>query len=75
MRSPSEARFRFAIADDAGNDEIGIVERRAEGMAERVSQFATFVNRPRCRGGNVAGNPAGKRELLEQFLHSRFVLR
>ncbi len=43
-------------------------------MAKRVSQLATFVNRPRRRRCNMAGNPAGKRELLEQLFHSGFVL-
>jgi len=52
----------------------GLVERGSEGMAERVSQLATFVNRPWRRRSNVAGNPAGKRELPEQFLHSSFIL-
>src|SRR5208282_955820 len=64
----------FTVADYAGDDQIGIVERRPKGMAERVTQFATFVNRPRRRWRNMAGNPAGKGELLEQLLHSGFVL-
>ena len=42
-------------------------------MAERVAQLATFVNRPRRRRRNVTRNSAGKRELLEQLLHSGFV--
>ena len=29
--------FRLTVADDAGDDQVGIVERRAERMAERVS--------------------------------------
>ena len=68
------ARFRFTVADDAGDDQIGIVERGPEGMAERVPQFAAFVNRPRRRRRNMAGNPAGKRELLEQLFQPGFVL-
>ena len=28
------ARFRFAVADDAGDDQIGIVKRGPKGMAE-----------------------------------------
>src|ERR1019366_1343748 len=59
------ACFRFTVADDAGHDQIGIVERGPESMAERVSQLATFVNRPRRRRRNVAGNPTGEGELLE----------
>ena len=68
------ARFRFAVADDAGDDQIGIVERSPEGMAKRVPQLASLVNRPRCRRRNVARNPAGKRELLEQFFQPGLVL-
>src|ERR1039458_5321884 len=68
------ARFRFSVADDAGDDEFGIVERGPEGMAERVPQFATFVNRPRGCRRNMAGNTAGERELLEQMLQPGFVL-
>ena len=53
-------RFRFTVADDAGDDQTGIVERGPEGMAERVPQFATFVNRTRRRRRNMAGNAARK---------------
>ena len=68
------AGFGFAIADDAGDDQIGIVERRAVGMAERITKFATFVNAARSFGSDVAGNSAGEAELLEQTLHSFRVL-
>src|ERR1017187_8911064 len=67
-------RFRFSVADDAGDDEFGIVERGPECMAERVPQFATLVNRPRRRRRNMAGNPAGERELLEELLQPGLVL-
>src|SRR5271157_2235626 len=66
--------FRFTVADDAGDDKIGIVERGPESMAERVPQLAAFMNRPRRRRRNMAGNPAGTRELLEQLFQSGFVL-
>src|ERR1017187_4056235 len=62
------ARFRFSVADDAGDDEFGIVERGPEARAERLPQSPPFVNRPRGRRRNMAENPAGKRELLEEFL-------
>src|SRR5208283_5183720 len=68
------ARFRFTVTYDAGHNQIGIVERGTEGMAERVPQLATFVNRPRRRRRNMTGNPAGKRELHEQLLEPGFVL-
>ena len=39
------ARFlRFAVADDTGNDQIGVIERRSVGMREGVAEFAAFVN-------------------------------
>src|ERR1700682_5359292 len=38
-------RLRFAVADDTGHDEIGIVEHGAERMAERITQLAALVNR------------------------------
>ena len=68
------ARFRFTVTDDAGDDQIGIVERGPKGMAKRVPQLATFVNRPRRCRRNMAGNPAGKRELFEQLFQPGFVL-
>ena len=39
------AGLRFAVADDGGHDEVGIVERRAVGVTQRVAEFAAFVNR------------------------------
>src|ERR1017187_2941238 len=68
------ACFCFTVADDAGDDQIGIVERGPESMAERVPQLAAFMNRSRRRRRNMAGNPAGKRELLEQLFQPAFVL-
>ena len=73
-RGCQRGRFGFTIADDTGDDQIGIVERSTESMAERVSQLAPFVNRPRRRRRNVTGNSAGERELFEQLFQSGFVL-
>ena len=35
---------RLAIADNTRNEQIGIVERRAESVRQRITQFAAFVN-------------------------------
>ena len=42
------ARLRLAIADDAGHDEIGIIEHCPKGMAERIAQLAPLVDRTRA---------------------------
>src|SRR5438034_7244283 len=63
------ARFRLAIADDAGYDQVRVIERGSVSMAERVAEFATFVDRAWCFWGNVRGDAAGEAELLEQLSH------
>ena len=63
--------FRFAIAHHAGYDQIGIVEDRAEGMAERVPQLTTLVDRPWAFRRRMAGNAAGKRKLRETVFAAR----
>ena len=67
--------LRFAIADDGGHDEIGVVERRAIRVTERVTEFAPFVNGAGRFGRNVTRDAAGEGELFEQLLHPFLVLR
>ncbi len=38
------AGLRFAVADDAGDDQVWVVEGRAVGMREGVTKLAAFVN-------------------------------
>jgi hypothetical protein len=74
-RRRERSGFGLAVADDAGHREIGVVEDRAECMAERIPQLAAFMDaagRFRC---DVTRNTAGKRELPEENLQSGFVLR
>ena len=52
--------FRFTITNHTGDDQAWVVECGPESMAQRVAQFAAFVNRPRRSGRNVAGNSAGE---------------
>ncbi len=66
--------FRLAVADHAGDDQIGIVEHRAERMAERIAQLAAFMDRSGALRRCVARNPSGKRKLHKQFAQSGFVL-
>ncbi len=64
------AGLRLAVADDAGHDETGIVERRAVRMREGIAELAALVDRARGLRGDVARHPARERELAEQLVHA-----
>ncbi len=69
------ARLRLPVADDTGDSEAGVVERRAVGVRERVAELAALVDRAgRLRCG-VARDPAGERKLPEQRAEPRLVSR
>ena len=65
-RGGQRAGFGFTVADHAGRDQIGIVEDRAEGVAQRVSQLPAFVNAAGRFRRHVTGDAAGERELAEE---------
>ena len=69
------AGLRFAIAHNAGDDQVGIVKRRAKRVRERVAKLAAFVDRAGRLRRDMAGDAAGKGKLLEQTLQAMFVLR
>ena len=69
------ARLGLAVADDARDDEIGIVERGAERVPDRVAELAAFVDRARRLRRDVARHAARERELPEQPLHPLGVAR
>ena len=57
----------LAVADHAGDEQVGVVERRAEGVDERVAELAALVDRARasarsrgwgCRPGSRTGGTA-----------------
>lgn len=48
-------RFRFAVTDDTGDDEVGVVHDRTKGYAEGIAEFATFVDAPGCLCIDVTG--------------------
>jgi hypothetical protein len=63
------AGLGLAVTDDAGHDEIGVVERGAMGVREGVAELAALVDRARGLGRDVAGHAVRERELAEQVLH------
>src|SRR5580693_20992 len=64
------AGFGFAIADDTGDDQIRIVERRAISVRERITQFSAFMDRAWCFRRDMTWNAVGPRELPEEASHS-----
>ena len=63
----------LAVADDAGDDQLGVVERGAEGVQERVAELAALVDRAGCRHAHVARDPARRRELAHELQQPRLV--
>ena len=67
-------RLRLAVADDAGDDQVGIVEGGAVRVRDGVAELAALVHRPGGLRRHVAGNAAREGELGEQALHALLVL-
>ena len=59
-------RLRLAVADDARDEQVGVVERRAERVHERVAELAALVDRAGHLGCDVARNPAREGKLAEE---------
>ena len=66
--------LRLAVADDAGDDQVGVVEGGPVGVGQGVAELAALVDGARRLRGDVAGDAAGEAELLEQPLHPLRVL-
>ena len=64
----------FAVADDAGNDQVGIVEGRAECVNQRIAKFSALVHGIRDVRSAMAGHAAWRRELAEHEAAGRLHL-
>ena len=62
--------LRLAVADHTGDEQLRVVERRAVGMGQGVAQLAALMDRARGLRRDMAGHPAGERELPEQPGHA-----
>ena len=62
-------RFGLAITDNAGNDQIGVVEGCSISVREGVAEFAALVDRTGVSGATWLGMPPGN----ENCLNSRFI--
>ena len=66
--------LRLAVAHDARDDQVRIVEGGAVCVREGVAQLTALVHRARGLRRHMARNPAGERELGEETLHALFIL-
>ena len=57
--------FGLAVSHDAGDEQVGIIESRAECVRNRIAELATLVDRTRCLRCNVTGYAARERKLFE----------
>ncbi len=68
-------RLRLTVADNAHDEEPGVVEGRAECVRERISELAAFVDAARGLWRHMARDASGERELPEEKSHPELVLR
>ena len=59
------ARLGLAVADDAANEQIRVVEGGAVGMRQRIAEFAALMDRTGSLGCDMAGDAAREAELAE----------
>jgi hypothetical protein len=72
-RALQRGGLRLAVADDAGDEQVGVVERGTEGVDERVPELAALVDRAGRRDADVAGDPARRGELAHEREQARVV--
>ena len=64
------SRFGLAVADDAADDQVGVVEGRPVRVGQRVAEFAALVDGARRLRRDVTGDAAREGELAEQLAHA-----
>src|SRR6516165_9844835 len=67
------SRFCLTIADDAGNDQIWVVEGCSIGMRNSIAELSALMDGPGRLRCYVAGDATWKRKLFKQPLHPDFV--
>src|ERR1035437_1432879 len=69
------AGLGLAITDDAGDNQVGIVESGAECMDQRVAKLSSLMHRIGDMRPAVAGHPAGRRELAKHKAQAFLIQR
>ncbi len=65
----------LAVTDDAGDEEVGIVERGSVSVRQRVAELAALVDRARSLGRDVTRDASRERELPEELPQAVLVAR
>ncbi len=73
-RGGERSGLRLTVADDAGDEQIGVVESGAICVGERVTELAAFVDGTGGLRGHVGRDAAGERELAEERAQPVLVL-
>ena len=73
-RGCQRAGLRLAVTDNYGCDQVRVIQHRTEAVRQRITKLAALVDGAWGLRGNVAGNAARERKLLEQALHALGVL-
>ena len=61
-------RFGLAVANNAGNDQVRVIEGGTEGVAQAVAKFASFVDRSGVSGATWLGMPPGNENCMKSRL-------
>ena len=73
-RRGDSALLRLAIAHNGNDELVGIVKRRAKGMAQGVTELTARMDGPRNGGGAVGGHAAGCRIGTHELGDTRLVI-
>ena len=74
-RTRQRTGFGLPVADDTGDHQIGIVERRARGVDQGIPQLAALVDTAGGLHAHMARNATGSGELATQTTHTVAVER
>src|SRR5260370_40619582 len=66
--------LRVAVSHNDGDDEVGIVEGRAESMRQAIAEFPALMDGAGRVGCAMAADASWKGELFEEFLEPDFGL-
>src|ERR1700733_12276023 len=64
----------LAVADDAGDNQLWIVEHRAVGVRQGIAELTAFVDRARRLRRGMARDATRKAKLFEEALHAALAL-